>query len=555
MATTSRQSNGDCPWPAKRKKIVLNIEQKLEVIDLLQKGASYSTVADKYGIGRSTIADIRKSAEKLRSFKQRMTEMGVKDVKVKAMKIGAHEKLDEGLYIWFRQQREKDVPVTGVLLQEKAKLLYERLYPDATTPFSASTGFRSRFMKRHNLRCISILGEPSGGIISACEFRHDFEAVVGGYDTEQLFNCDETGLQFRLLPERILTCAFETSAEGRRRLKDRVTISVCANATGTIKLPLLLIGKAARPRCFAGVDMKNLPVVYKAQRNAWVNVAIFSEWFHEHFVPHVQEKLTERGKEPRALLVLDNCSAHPDQDLLISRDGQVKAVFLPPSVSALIQPMDQGVLESLKRCYRKSLLRDLLLSGEDLDVVQFLKAVNLRTVVEKAAIAWACIGTDTIRRSWGKLVQLPTSESSLTTEEETPATSQSDAVEIAGFLTDFQQMGHDLTEQDIRDWLWADSDDLGYEHLDDDSLVNHVAGSSNDEVDGDNESDDGDPSEISTTEPAISHMDAMEMFDKCLCWLQCQPEATPHHTSVLLSLKEVAANKRFEALRQHDLTS
>ena len=45
----------------------------------------------------------------------------------------------------FRHQQEKYVAVTGVLLQEKAKLLYERLFPDATTPFSASTGFRSRF--------------------------------------------------------------------------------------------------------------------------------------------------------------------------------------------------------------------------------------------------------------------------------------------------------------------------------------------------------------------------------------------------------------------------
>ena len=94
---------------------------------MLQKGASYSTVADKYGIGRTTIADIKKNEGKLRSFKQRMTEMGLKDVKAKTMKIGTHEKLDEGLCIWFRQQREKDVPVTGVLLQEKAKLLYERL--------------------------------------------------------------------------------------------------------------------------------------------------------------------------------------------------------------------------------------------------------------------------------------------------------------------------------------------------------------------------------------------------------------------------------------------
>ena len=41
----------------------------------------------------------------------------------------------------FWQQWEKDILVTRVLLQEKAKLLYEQLFPDATTPFSASTGF------------------------------------------------------------------------------------------------------------------------------------------------------------------------------------------------------------------------------------------------------------------------------------------------------------------------------------------------------------------------------------------------------------------------------
>ena len=37
-------------------------------------------------------------------------------------------------------------------------------------------------------------------------------------------------------------------------------------------------------------------------------------------------------------------------------------------------------------------------------------------------------------------------ESSLTIGEENPATSQSDASEIAGFMTDFQQIGQDLTE-------------------------------------------------------------------------------------------------------------
>ena len=63
----------------------------------------------------------------------------------------------------FRQQREKDVRVTGVLLQEKAKLLYERLFPDATCtmPFSASTGFKSQFTtselaERSRKRCSTL---------------------------------------------------------------------------------------------------------------------------------------------------------------------------------------------------------------------------------------------------------------------------------------------------------------------------------------------------------------------------------------------------------------
>ena len=46
---------------------------------------------------------------------------------------------------YFRHQREKDVAVTGVFLQEKVKLLYARLFPNAATLSPSSTGFRSRF--------------------------------------------------------------------------------------------------------------------------------------------------------------------------------------------------------------------------------------------------------------------------------------------------------------------------------------------------------------------------------------------------------------------------
>ena len=40
----------------------------------------------------------------------------------------------------------------------------------------------------------------------------------------QIFNCDETGLNFRLLPNKTQAAHFEKSADGRKKSKDRVTI-------------------------------------------------------------------------------------------------------------------------------------------------------------------------------------------------------------------------------------------------------------------------------------------------------------------------------------------
>ena len=52
----------------------------------------------------------------------------------------------------------------------------------------------------------------------------------------------------------------------------------------------------------------------------------------------------------------------------------------------------------------------------------------------------------------------------------------------------------------------------------------------------------------------VSNGEAMKMFEKHLTWLQHQPEASPYNTSVLPSLKELAAKKRFSQLKQTRIT-
>ena len=51
-----------------------------------------------------------------------------------------------------------------------------------------------------------------------------------------------------------------------------------------------------------------------------------------------------RWKKKKILLLVDNC---PAQLKLI------KFVFLPPNTTAVLQPMDQGVIKNMKAKYRK----------------------------------------------------------------------------------------------------------------------------------------------------------------------------------------------------------
>ena len=109
----------------------------------------------------------------------------------------------------------------------------------------------------------------------------------------------------------------------------------------------VLILKSAMPRCFKNVNMGALPVIYKSQRNALMNSKIFAEWFSKEFIPAVKRhQCLQNIRSPRALLLIDNCSVHPDE--LSSRDGSVMCMFLPLNTTSLIQPMDQGVLQAMK---------------------------------------------------------------------------------------------------------------------------------------------------------------------------------------------------------------
>ena len=87
------------------------------------------------------------------------------------------------------------------------------------------------------------------------------------------------------MPNKTLVSSREKEAKGFKKPKDRVILMACANATGSIKFPLVFIYKSKKPRCFKHIDMNDLPVDYYAQKNSWMDSTIFSQWFKEKFIP------------------------------------------------------------------------------------------------------------------------------------------------------------------------------------------------------------------------------------------------------------------------------
>ena len=78
----------------------------------------------------------------------------------------------------------------------------------------------------------------------------------------------DTGTQITLV-----SC-HEKSAPELKKAKDRLTVLDCMNDTGTHKLKPVLIGKSAKPRWFKNINMDALLLIYKSQRNAWMNSKI-----------------------------------------------------------------------------------------------------------------------------------------------------------------------------------------------------------------------------------------------------------------------------------------
>ena len=175
-------------------------------------------------------------------------------------------------------------------------------------------------------------------------------SVIAQYEPECVYNMDETGLFFRLLPRYTILMPSEgiNTTCGKKKSKDPVSLVVCTNATGTHKIPCTIIGKPKAPACIQGQEW---PLPYYNQRKAWMDVETRWKWFNEVFYPEVKKRTYQQ-----VLLLLDNAPGYFDA---FERDG-VRVVFFLPNCTSWKQPCNMGIIAALKKRYKYLYLIDIL---------------------------------------------------------------------------------------------------------------------------------------------------------------------------------------------------
>ncbi|KAJ8892127.1 hypothetical protein PR048_004707 [Dryococelus australis] len=219
-----------------------------------------------------------------------------------------------------------------------------------------------------------------------CEYEKllDKESLTGDQiclTGDQIFNYDEMGLNFKILPAKTLARKSEAATPGYKRSKERITMLACSNATANLKMKLAMIAKSKSPRPFKNVSKSALPAKYFNQKECVDEVRHFQRMVVHKFVPQADKFLQKYNVPSKVILLLDNAPSHPNEEEL--QDGEIKARFLPPNVTAICQPMDQDVLETLKRNRTNLLSTSVDSSYRGGDMVQTLRDQEFAVTAEE----------------------------------------------------------------------------------------------------------------------------------------------------------------------------
>ena len=154
------------------------------------------------------------------------------------------------------------MPVTRDVLRSfgrssRATLLAETATSEAVRArvedLKAGEKCAKNFVKCNKIQSVRLHGE-AGSVDHAAikEGMEEIRALCAKYPARFIFNVDEIGLQWKLMPSRTYLSTKEdrktTRGSKSMYFKDPLSAIMCCNADGTAKVDMAIIGSAKQPR-------------------------------------------------------------------------------------------------------------------------------------------------------------------------------------------------------------------------------------------------------------------------------------------------------------------
>ena len=202
--------------------------------------------------------------------------------------------------------------------------------------------------------------------------------TLARYSQNDIYNGDETALFYKSLPHRTY-CFDGDKPAGSAKRKDRLTLLIITNMDGSDHRKLSVIGKLKTPRCLQKkykMQVKDMSVVWYASKNAWMTGEI-----HHQIMTKLNNEM--RLSNHHILYVCDNASSHQVREY-----SHIKFLMLPPNATSIMQPLDQGIILSAKRRYKKLAERYLACVENNKDANSLLKGLDIVQATNMIAASW-----------------------------------------------------------------------------------------------------------------------------------------------------------------------
>ncbi|CAG8541697.1 1311_t:CDS:2, partial [Racocetra persica] len=376
--------------------------------------------------------------------------------------------------------------LSDALLVEKAKLLADGLrIPQGVLKFS--NGWLEKFKDRNRIRQHHLEGEAESADITAINNTIPLlRNKTSNYPLERIYNMDETGLFYRLEPDRTLATQ---RLSGRKVERECLSITLCTNADGLHKLAPFVIRKYAKPCCFKNIKIQNLAVKYRNSAKAWMIATLFQDWLKNF---DYQIGLKHRGQH--VLLILNNCASHKLDALTLQ---YTDITFLPPNITSKIQLLDAEQIEN----------------GGRADELKMNVLQAIRFIIQ----SWEEVTAEIIRNCW-RHTEILFTDANTNLKNLSDQTMDLELDELDDLTDALASLHPYLTyPMQVEEFLSIPDEDIVYELPDDDQVITELADTFRTvdlTTDSSKQMEDDDSNEVTiiTTDTAMKSLETVQTF-------------------------------------------